>query len=200
MTNRKHILRIALMGLLAALAYVSFTFLKINIPTPAGYTAFHLGNTFDVLASLLLGGLYGGLAGAIGMGIGDILDPIYITVAPKTIILKMMIGLVTGFVAHKIFKISELKGKKLTTAVFISSACGMLFNGIGEPLFSYFYTSFVLNAPEKAAKKLAQWNAITTFTNAILAVIIASLLYLALRKRFENNNIIKELAPRKKQD
>lgn len=47
-------------------------------------TSIHIGNAFCVLAALLLGGLYGGLAGAIGMGIADIMDPIYITGAPKT--------------------------------------------------------------------------------------------------------------------
>ena len=57
---------------MAALAYVSFTFLQIKIPTPGGTTSFHLGNTFCVLAALLLGGLPGGIAGAIGMGIGDL--------------------------------------------------------------------------------------------------------------------------------
>ena len=80
---------------MAALAYVSFTFLQIKIPTPGGTTSFHLGNTFCVLAALLLGGLPGGIAGAIGMGIGDLLDPVYVTYAPKTIILKLMIGIVT---------------------------------------------------------------------------------------------------------
>lgn len=49
-------LKIATIGLMAALAYVSFTFLQIKIPTPGGTTSFHLGNTFCVLAALLLGG------------------------------------------------------------------------------------------------------------------------------------------------
>lgn len=47
-------------------------------------TSFHLGNAVVVLAALLLGGVYGGIGGAIGMTIGDLLDPIYITGAPKT--------------------------------------------------------------------------------------------------------------------
>ena len=100
-------LKLAVTGLMIALCYVSFTFLQIKIPTPVGFTSFHLGNTFCVLAALLLGGVPGGLAGAIGMGIGDILDPVYVTVAPKTLILKMGIGLVTGLLAHKVFRINE---------------------------------------------------------------------------------------------
>ena len=79
-------LKLATIGLMSALAYISFTFLQIKIPTPGGTTSFHLGNTFCILAALLLGGIPGGLAGAIGMGIGDLLDPTYVTYAPKTII------------------------------------------------------------------------------------------------------------------
>lgn len=194
-TNNKT-LKICVTGLFAALAYVSFTFLKINIPTPGGYTAFHLGNTFDVLASLLLGGLPGGIAGAIGMGIGDLLDPVYVTTAPKTIILKLMIGIITGAVAHKHFKINELHGRELRKATVISCAAGMLFNCIAEPLFGYFYTAVILGAPAKAAETLARFNAVTTGVNAVLAVIIASILYLAIRPRLENNSVLKKVGPK----
>ncbi len=195
MNRSNRVLKLCVTALMAALAYISFTFLKINIPTPGGYTAFHLGNTFDVLAALLLGGTLGGIAGAVGMGIGDVLDPLYITVAPKTIILKLCIGLITGAVAHKTFRILHKEGKELKKDVFIASACGMLFNCIAEPLFGYFYTSVILGAPEKAAKALASWNAITTCTNAVLSVIIASLLYLAIYPRLRNNGVLKKIGP-----
>ncbi len=102
-------LKLATIGLMSALAYISFTFLQIKIPTPGGTTSFHLGNTFCILAALLLGGIPGGLAGAIGMGIGDLLDPTYVTYAPKTIILKLLIGIFTGLFAHRIFKINNSK-------------------------------------------------------------------------------------------
>ncbi|MEI3325381.1 MAG: ECF transporter S component [Thomasclavelia sp.] len=68
---------------MAALAYVSFTFLQIKITTPGGTTFFHLGNTFCILAALLLGGVPGGLAGAIGMGIGDFLILYILLMHPK---------------------------------------------------------------------------------------------------------------------
>lgn len=192
----KKVLRICVIGLMAALCYIAFTFLQIKIPTPAGYTSFHLGNTFDVLAALLLGGLYGGIAGAIGMGIGDLLDPAYVIVAPKTIILKLGIGVVTGLVAHSIFHIQKLEGRKLVVAVIVSTAAGMLFNVIGEPIISYFYYMFILGATDKAAATLASWNAITTSVNAILAVVISSALYLAIAPRLKRNGVLKQLAPK----
>ena len=60
------IMKLAETALLAALCYVSFTFLQIKIPVPGGdATSLHIGNTFCVLGALLLGGWYGGLAGSI---------------------------------------------------------------------------------------------------------------------------------------
>jgi len=189
-------LKVAVIGLMAALAYVAFTFLQIKIPTPAGFTSFHLGNTFCVLAALLLGGFPGGLAGAIGMGIGDLLDPTYVVVAPKTIILKLGIGIVTGLVAHKVFHIQNKEGKELYKAVILSCLAGMLFNIIGEPIFSYLYTTFILGAPDKAAKALASWNAITTSVNALLTIIVASSIYIVIAPRLKKNGILKQLAPK----
>lgn len=191
--KNKAVLRITLTAILTALCYVSFAFLKITIPTPLGYTSFHLGNVMCVLAALILGGVGGGIAGAIGMGIGDILDPVYIVVAPKTIILKMMIGLVVGTMSHRVFKIDALEDKKLTKAVFLSSATGMLANIIGEPLFGYFYYRFILNAQDKALNALLSYNLVSTTVNATITVILASLIYIALRKRFKNLNEIEKI-------
>ena len=80
------IMKLAETAILAALCYVSFTFLQIKIPVPGGdATSLHIGNAFCVLAALLLGGVYGGMAGAVGMTIADLMDPVYITGAPKTL-------------------------------------------------------------------------------------------------------------------
>lgn len=197
MKNNKT-LRIATTALMAALCYIAFTFLQIKIPTPGGYTSFHLGNTFCVLAALLLGGVPGGIAGAIGMGIGDLLDPVYVVTAPKTFFLKFMIGVITGLVAHHLFHIEESSGKKLAYEVIISVSAGLLFNVIAEPLVSYFYTSVLLGAPSDAAKALASWNALTTAINAILAVIISTVLYLALAPRFKKSGLLERLYTEKK--
>ena len=94
MNSKSHdqIQKLALTALFAALCYVIFTFLQIKIPMPGGdATSLHLGNAFCVLAALLLGGGYGGLAGAVGMTIADLMDPVYITGAPKTFVLKFCI-------------------------------------------------------------------------------------------------------------
>ena len=123
--------KVVITGLMAALCYVAFTFLKIPIPTFGGdMTALHIGNAFCVLAALLLGGWYGGLAGSLGMTIADILDPVYITSAPKTFILKLCIGLIAGFVAHKIAHITDDHDQKyIFKWSLIASVAGLGFNG-----------------------------------------------------------------------
>lgn len=179
-------------ALLAALCYVSFTFFQIKIPVPGGdATSIHLGNTFCVLAALLLGGSYGGFAGALGMTIADLMDPLYITVAPTTFILKFCVGLITGLVAHKIAKISESNDKKyIFKWSVISSICGLAFNVIADPIVGFFYKQYVLGQPQEFAKVLAKLSAITTFINAVASVILVSFLYNALRPLLIRTNLL----------
>lgn len=185
MNNQTHeqILKIALTALFAALCYVVFTFLQIKIPMPGGdATSLHIGNAFCVLAALLLGGMYGGLAGAIGMTIADIMDPVYITVAPKTFVLKLCIGLITGFVAHKIAHINEHHDKKyIFKWSLIASVAGLAFNVIADPLVGFFYKQYILGQPQEMASVLAKWSTATTFVNAVVSVILVGFVYNALR-------------------
>ena len=112
MRNEK-VQKLVMTGVFAALSYVVFTFLQIKITLPGGdATSIHLGNAVCVLGALILGGLYGGVGGALGMTIGDIFDPIYVIYAPKTFILKLCIGLITGLIAHKCGKITPYQRQK----------------------------------------------------------------------------------------
>lgn len=181
--------RLALTGLMAALCYIGFALFKIDIPVGGEKTAFHFGNVFCVLGALLLGGPWGGLAGAIGMTIADLTTG-YVTSAPKTFFLKLMIGLITGLVAHKLFHLSENHSPKYIAGVaFLSSACGMIFNVFADPLVGYFYKRYLLGAPQEIASVLAKWSTITTFVNAVVAVIAASVFYLALRPALKKSGL-----------
>lgn len=180
MKNEK-IIKLTTTALVAALSYVVFTFLQIKVALPGGdATSFHLGNAVCVLGALLLGGVYGGVGGAIGMTIGDLFDPVYILYAPKTFILKFCIGLITGIIAHKIGKISESTDKKhVFKWSLIASVAGLLFNVIFDPLVGYFYKRVIIGKP--AAEVALAWNITTTSVNAIISVIVAVLIYNALR-------------------
>lgn len=189
--------RLAQAGLLAALCYIGFAFFKIDIPVGPEKTAFHFGNVFCVLAALLLGGYWGGLAGAVGMTIGD-LTTSYVTSAPKTFLLKLCIGLITGLVAHKIFKVSRDHSAKYVTGVTIlACACGMLFNVVADPLVGYFYKTYLLGVPQDIASALAKMATVTTAVNAVVAVAAASVFYLALRPALRKSGLFVEVSPAK---
>lgn len=195
-SSRTDVKRLAMTGLMAALCYIGFAFLKIDMPI--GSAAIHFGNIFCVLAALLLGGYWGGMAGAVGMTIGD-LTTAYATSAPKTFLLKLLIGLIVGFVAHNIFKLDQDHDVKYVTKVTIlSSACGMGFNIIADPVVGYFYKTYLLGIPQDLAATLAKINLGVTAVNAVIAVILASLFYLALRPALRKSGLFIEITSGRK--
>ena len=174
--------KLAMAALFAALCYIGFSFCRIDIPVGTEKTAFHLGNVFCVLAALFIGGFWGGMAGAVGMTIADLTTG-YVTSAPKTFLLKLCIGLVTGLIAHKVFHISRDKNRKvpLPVATVLSCAAGMAFNVVADPVVGYLYKMYILGVPQEAASIWAKIGAVTTTVNAVVAVIVATVFYLALR-------------------
>ncbi len=189
--------RLAQAGLLAALCYIGFTFFKIDIPVGTEKTAFHFGNVFCVLAALLLGGYWGGLAGAVGMTIGD-LTTSYVTSAPKTFLLKLLIGLIVGLVAHRIFRLSRSHSPRYVAGVTVlASFCGMAFNIAADPLVGYFYKMYLLGVPQELASTLAKIGTVTTAVNAVVAVIAASIFYLALRPALRKSGLFVQVTPEK---
>lgn len=169
-------------GIFAALTYIAFTFLSIHIPTPGGgQVTVHVGNAFVVLGSLMLGSLYGGLGGAIGLTISDLFNPVYITSAPITFIIKFLIGLIAGTVAHRLGHIDSLQDtKKILRWVIAASVAALAFNAIFDPLLRYFYKILILGKP--AAQVSLTINFAVTLLNSVVSVFIAVILYMALRK------------------
>lgn len=163
------------------MSYVVFTFLQIKITLPGGdATSIHLGNAVCVLGALVLGGFYGGLGGAIGMTIGDLFDPVYVVYAPKTFILKLCIGLITGLVAHKLGRINEISDKKKVFRYVLAAAvCGLLFNVVFDPMVGYFYKLLILGKP--AAQLVLAWNITSTSINAVTSTLVSVAIYMPLR-------------------
>lgn len=193
MNGNNKVYKIAMTGLMAALSYVVFTFLQIKIPLPGGdATSIHLGNAVCVLGALLLGGVYGGIGGALGMTIGDLFDPIYIVYAPKTFILKLCIGLITGVVAHKIGRISTADdNKKVFKWTLIAAISGLLFNVIFDPIVGYFYKLLILGKP--AAELTLAWNVAATSINAVTSTIVSVAVYMALRPAMRKAGLLPEI-------
>lgn len=188
MKNEK-LLKVVFTGIFAALSYVVFTFLQIKVPLPGGdATSIHLGNAVCVLGALLLGGVYGGLGGAIGMTIGDLFDPVYVVYAPKTFLLKFCIGLITGVVAHKLGHIStEADSSKVLKWTVAAAVSGLLFNVIFDPLVGYFYKLVILGKP--AAELTLAWNVASTSINAVTSTIVSVLVYSAVRPALKKSGL-----------
>ena len=94
------------------------------------------------------------------------MDPVYITGAPKTFVLKFCIGLITGLVAHKIAKINESTDKKYVFKwSVIASVAGLAFNVVADPIVGYFYKQYILGQPQELAQALAKMSACLLYTS-----------------------------------
>ena len=192
--KKSPVYKLSLAALFAALCYIGFAYFKIDIPVGTEKTAFHLGNVFCVLAALFIGPFWGGMAGAVGMTIADLTSG-YVTSAPKTFVLKLCIGLITGFVAHKLFKIGKEQGRKVpvSVAALLSCIAGMAFNVVADPVVGYFYKMYILGVPQEVATIWAKMGVITTLVNAVVAVICATIFYLALRPALKRTSLMMKI-------
>ena len=191
--SNEKIKKLALAALFAALSYIGFQVFRFDIPVGTEKTAFHLGNTFVVLGALFIGGAMGGAAGAVGLTIADLTSG-YATSAPKTFILKLLIGLIVGVIAHKVFKIHGLNEKnKILFATVLSSACGLAFNIVADPLVGYLYKQYILGIPQEISAAFAKISALTTSVNAVASVVFATILYIALRPVLKKEGFLNEI-------
>ena len=172
---------IATIGVMAALSLVAYLFFRIPF---YGGSSFHLGNTFTALTALLLDGVSGGLAGAIGLALADILagDPGY---AVTTFILKFLIGITCGAVAHKVFRLKSQKtdDKKgiYLVKVIASAGSGLLLNVFTDPFLGYFRNRYIFGQEASLAQALTKIAGGVTFVNSVVSTVCAVILYLALR-------------------
>ena len=168
-------------GIFAALTYIVFTFLSIPIPTIAGdKVTVHLGNAFCVLGALILGSAYGGVGGALGLSIADLMDPVYIVQAPITFVIKLLMGVIVGVIAHKMGHISTEKNlAKVFRWTVAAVVAGLLFNAVFDPTIRYFYKILILGKP--AAEVTFAINIGVTAINSVVSAFVATGLYMALR-------------------
>ncbi len=116
---------------------------------------------------------------------------IYVTSAPKTFILKFCIGLIVGLVAHQIFHLNTRRKRgQIIGITVLASACGMIFNIIADPLVGYFYKTYLLGLPQDLTKTLLKISQLTTSVNAAVAVLCASVFYLALRPALKKAGLL----------
>ncbi len=120
---------ISLGALCAALVAVST---MIHIPVPGFRVYFNFGEGVIYTVALLLGGRYGGAAGAIGASLADILlgYPLW---APLTAIIKGCEGYVVGTLGKRSRPLAILAGAAIMIAGY-TTAAGVLYGWKAAPV------------------------------------------------------------------
>ena len=85
-------------ALFAALACVAT--MSIRIPTPGTSGYIHPGDAIVILAGIILGPVYGMLAGGIGSALSDLIGGYFVYV-PITLVIKGLVALVSGLIYQK---------------------------------------------------------------------------------------------------
>lgn len=187
--------KISMIGVMAGLSFVAYEFFRIPF---AGGSSFHLGNTFTALTALLLDGVSGGLAGAVGLALADVLagDPGY---AFTTFILKFIIGVVCGATAHRLLHLRRSKGNggaayiaRVTAAAF----SGLFVNVFADPLVGYFRDRYIFGQTVEVASILVKVTGGVTLVNSLLSTVCAVVLYLALEPALQRAHLL----PREQKD
>ena len=192
LTHKKFTAReVAIIGMMAALSYVAYL---LRIPNVFGTkSSFHLGNTFTALTALLLDGASGGLAGAFGLALADITagDPGY---AITTFLLKFIIGVVCGAVAHQLLHLErcDAKGRRASYVAKVAAASfsGLLVNVFTDPLIGYFRDRYIFGmAPDLSAVFMKVASGVT-LVNSVLSCVCCVVLYLVLRPALEKAKLL----------
>ena len=169
-------------ALMAALTAVGSA-IRITVPADlVGTSSIHLGNIFCALSGLLLGPGMGGLAAGLGSAIYDMTNPLYISEAWLTFLMKGAYGLAAGLV-FKHLKIREYVRDLIATSagaftyaiLYLGKTCvnGMIVKGLT------FDAALIATAAKLPA---------TTF-NIAVAIVVAPVLSKAIRKALEQNHI-----------
>lgn len=189
MKMKNSTLRLTQAAMIAALAYIGFQFLRIDIPVGPERTAFHLGNTFVVLGALMLGGGWGGAAGAVGLTLADLTSG-YVTSAPKTFFLKLLMGAIAGFVSRKVFHIeTENDPKGQFRIALCSSAAALGVNVVADPVVGYFYKKYLFGLPQDWAAALAKVGSLTTAVNAAASVLCVCVIWSGLFRAMHRSQL-----------
>ena len=130
MKRKNYLLNYIMAAIFSALCYVALIF-NIPIPSPIGKPMFHFGNLIMIICALLFGGIPGGLARSIGMGLYDLTHG-YVASSPKTFILKFLIGITVGFVYNQLRKHqTKIKSVYFYVSGAIFLAIGISLLGVG---------------------------------------------------------------------
>ena len=168
--------KLVYIALFTALVYIFSRFFQIPVVTPFGQTRFHLGNVFCLLAGILMGPGFGGLAAGLGSALFDLFDPVYFTSAPITFVTKFALAFVAGAIYRKRSKLVDKK------RLVIAAILGQLTYVFLYLLKTYITNKFVMGFTNEAVMAELVPKAGVSLFNALISVIIAFILAIPLLK------------------
>lgn len=159
--KHKHLIRLTFCGIFIALTFVST---MIFIPLPIGNV--NLGDAFVVIGAIILGPIYGAIAGGVGPMLADLASG-YALYAPATLIIKAFMALMCAFIYKFVvyFFKKEMLGKILGAIVaeFIM-------------IIGYFIYEWAIYQNAVTALLNVPFNAIQGFIGAFIGVTISVLI------------------------
>ena len=174
--------RIAMAGLLAALTAVGSA-LRITVPADlVGTSSIHLGNIFCALSGVLLGPGLGGLAAGLGSAIYDMTNPIYISECWLTFLMKGAYAVAVGMTFRHLHVGEYLRD-------LISTAAGAVTYAVLYLLKSFLKAMIVSGVTAQAAIIAVGTKLPATVFNMAVAILIAPVLSIAIRKALKQNHI-----------
>lgn len=160
--------QIAIDAMFVALTLVFTACVNIQIPSFGGAGGLiHLGNVPLFIAAMIYGKRTGTLAGALGMGLFDILSG-WAAWAPCTIITCGLMGFVVGAIC---------KNRKTIAAKIVAVAVALVIKLAGY----FIFESFIMGNGAAAALKSVPGNIIQVMVAAIIVFIIINPLERGLR-------------------
>ncbi len=113
-----------------AAMFIALVFGATFIAIPFGTSKIHLGNLACILAGMLCGPLVGGISGAVGMGLNDL-----IFYGPDTILRTVVVKFLLGFFVGLFFRVALRKATFLQYALFATSVLFYLLFGLSLSIY-----------------------------------------------------------------
>ena len=180
--------QMALVGIMAAMVYVTSAYIQIPIPTAIGNTRLHVGNVMCLLSGLLLGPVLGGLAAGFGSMLFDLLNPAYITSAPFTFIFKFLMAWVCAKIAFSGNRQAKNHGWNIAACVIGALTYVALYM-----LKTFIYQRFIYGYPVDAVFITMGSKLPASLLNAVAAMVAAPILYSALRPALERAGQLRKM-------
>ncbi|MDR5709528.1 MAG: ECF transporter S component [Armatimonadota bacterium] len=156
-------------GLGVALVAVATVVIRIPVPATQGYI--NLGETAVYLTALLLGPLFGAVAGGVGSALADLLAG-YTSFAPFTLVIKGMEGGLCGWLAWRTFRWGEVGSGRSWTGGLVACAVA----GAWMVLGYYLVEAYLMGLGAGAAAAEVPGNLFQVASGIVVAVPAAVLL------------------------